>query len=475
MTDGPNTAQTDDGPGPARQTVGAIPEPGAGAAPKGALVLVTARFPYGVGEEFLEAEMPRLAERFAEVWIIPTAAPTGAAPTRTVPENVHVVRVASPLRQGASTADTLRLMLRHPIAALAGAWRSRSALPGISRFLESLRFDLVTGRIAASAAPALGALREGSAHPGPVVFYSYWLHTQARTAIALRARLGLRTAPIISRAHGGDLYDERSPSGRFPQRELVLGSLDRIHPVSEHGARTLAARHPGIASRVSVRRLGVSGAAAQRNQARAPFRVLSVSWIKPVKRLDLLVAALSELQRRGVDARWTHVGGGDATAERELRALADRRLATGTAEFTGALPNPQLRALLDDRPQSAFVNVSASEGVPVTIMEALAQGLPVVATAVGGTRELFADGMFDGLIEVVSPASDEPVSDSELATAVADRLERLARATDAEYARYADASLAEWRRHWSADANYAAFAEELRERAQGGTAAADRG
>ncbi|MBL3687802.1 glycosyltransferase [Leucobacter zeae] len=453
-------------------TVDANPKPGAGSPRGRALVLVTARFPYGVGEEFLEAELPEIAARFAEVWIIPTAAPTGAAPTRTVPANVHVVRVASPLRQGASTADTLRLMARHPFATAAAAWRSRSALPGASRFLESLRFDLVTGRLAASAAPALGALRGSD---GSVVFYSYWLHTQARTAIALRARLGLRSAPIISRAHGGDLYDERSPSGRFPQRELVLGSLDRIHPVSEHGAQTLATRHPAIAARVSVRRLGVSGATAQRNQSRAPFRVLSVSWIKPVKRLHVLVAALADLQRRGVDARWTHVGGGDAAAERELRALAEQRLTAGTAEFTGALPNPQLRALLDDRPQSVFVNVSASEGVPVTIMEALAQGLPVVATAVGGTRELFSERMFDGLIEVGASESAEPKSEAELAVEVADRLEALARATDAEYARYADASLAEWRHHWSADTNYAAFAEELRDRAQGGTAAADRG
>ena len=438
-------------------------------ASRASLVLVTARFPYGVGEEFLEAELPELAARFSEIWIVPTAAPTGEAasaqsgdaasiPTRAVPANVRVVRVAPPLPQGATTADTLRLMLRHPAASIAAAWRSRAALPAVSRFMEALRFDLVTGRIAAAAAPALASLR--GERSSPVVFYSYWLHTQARTAIALRDRLGLRSAPIISRAHGGDLYEERRAAGWFPQRELVLGALERIHPVSQNGVDTLARRHPAIAPRLSVRRLGVQGAAAPRNQTREPLRVLSVSWIKPVKRLEVLVAALAELQQRGIDVRWTHVGGGSDSAGHALRELAQARLAPGTAEFTGALTNPRLRAWLDEHPQSVFVNVSASEGVPVTIMEALAQGLPVVATDVGGTRELFSEDMFGGLVGIVSGGGG-PASDEALASAVADRLEALALAPDAEYARYADASLAEWRRNWSAAANYAAFADEL--------------
>jgi colanic acid/amylovoran biosynthesis glycosyltransferase len=68
-------------------------------------------------------------------------------------------------------------------------------------------------------------------------------------------------------------------------------------------------------------------------------------------------------------------------------------------EFTGPLPNEAVRDLL--RQTDCFALASFAEGVPVAVMEAMALGVPCVATRVTGVPELISDG-HDGLL--VPPA-----------------------------------------------------------------------
>ena len=62
-----------------------------------------------------------------------------------------------------------------------------------------------------------------------------------------------------------------------------------------------------------------------------------------------------------------------------------------TWTLAGNLPNETVRMCLAREPFDLFLNVSSSEGVPVSVMEALCSGIPVLATAVGGTPELVDD------------------------------------------------------------------------------------
>ena len=57
-------------------------------------------------------------------------------------------------------------------------------------------------------------------------------------------------------------------------------------------------------------------------------------------------------------------------------------------EFTGAFSNKEVLKFYQQNHVDLFINVSASEGVPVSIMEALSFGIPVIATNVGGTSEI---------------------------------------------------------------------------------------
>ena len=111
-----------------------------------------------------------------------------------------------------------------------------------------------------------------------------------------------------------------------------------------------------------------------------------------MKRLELLIEALGMLAAEHPELHvvWNHLGDGPL---RELAEAAATSALAGRMEFTfrGQLTNSAVLDFYRRNPVDVFANVSASEGVPVSIMEAQACGIPVVATAVGGTPEIVSD------------------------------------------------------------------------------------
>ena len=83
---------------------------------------------------------------------------------------------------------------------------------------------------------------------------------------------------------------------------------------------------------------------------------------------------------------WNHIGDGELN--KELHQMAKE---TGVADrfiFKGKMDSEHIMDFYTDHPFDVFVNTSDNEGVPVSIMEAFAAGIPVMATDVGGTREI---------------------------------------------------------------------------------------
>jgi glycosyltransferase involved in cell wall biosynthesis len=108
----------------------------------------------------------------------------------------------------------------------------------------------------------------------------------------------------------------------------------------------------------------------------------------PVKGQTLLVEVLARLIRRGVDARLTIVGDGPELGA--LRKLADDLGVAGAVRLEGALGQDEVAERYERA--DVFATASFAEGIPVVLMEAMASGLPVVATAITGIPELVQDG-----------------------------------------------------------------------------------
>ena len=103
-----------------------------------------------------------------------------------------------------------------------------------------------------------------------------------------------------------------------------------------------------------------------------------------IKRVDDLLRSFADLRARGSDAVLALVGDGPLLAQ--LEALADGSASGGRVALFGfsADVGPYFAAF------DVVALTSANEGTPVTLIEAQAAGLPVVATDVGGTSDVVA-------------------------------------------------------------------------------------
>jgi glycosyltransferase involved in cell wall biosynthesis len=255
------------------------------------------------------------------------------------------------------------------------------------------------------------------------------LHTHTAKAGAV-GRLGAllagpaRPRIVVHTFHGHVLRGYFGPvrTGFFRLLERSLARVStRLIAVSPEVRDDLVALRVAPAEKFSVIRLGIelSERVDLDNASRAETRrVLGigpdsfvVGWIgrmTAIKNTDVVLQAFAALRERGVDAALCLIGDGpDRDAlERKAHGLGVMRHCL----FLGYQENvARFYAAFD-----AFLLASENEGTPVTTIEALAAGCPVVATRVGGVPDVVEDGV-DGFLT-------EPRD----ADALAERLERLA-------------------------------------------------
>jgi glycosyltransferase involved in cell wall biosynthesis len=136
-----------------------------------------------------------------------------------------------------------------------------------------------------------------------------------------------------------------------------------------------------------------------------PAEVVSVGRLVSVKGHAVLLGALAELGRRGVDVHSTLIGAGPhrETLERIASELGVEERVT----FAGAVAQDRVHDYLGRA--DVFCLASFAEGLPVVLMEAMAMELPVVATRIAGIPELLEDGA-NGLL--VAPGREDLLADA---------------------------------------------------------------
>lgn len=407
------------------------------------VVLLTNVFPFAKGEEFLETEIAHLAAAFDRVVVVATQTTAEATQTRAVPDNCTVLRAGGPRPSGRRAAATVA---RGATRVLRPGHTGRPWHPG--KLATEALFE---GRAHA----AMGELRPQVASLGlgaddQVVIYSYWFHVTARLGMLVADELraaGVDVTKLVSRAHRYDLYPEESPFDHLPERRLLLEAYDEVHPVSDHGTRLLRDSYPRFAPKITTRRLGTVDPGIRVECRQEPARIVSCSWVIPVKRVDRLPEVLAAAERAGVSIGWTHFGSGD-----DLEAVRSdaQRLLGDQADLAGYVPNVELPERYRHLQPTAFVNVSSSEGVPVSIMEAIALGIPVVATDVGGVGEIVHDGVNGFLLSA-------EFTDEQATTA----LTTLVGAEPEQYQQWCANARQVWEQSFNEAVVYPAFAQEL--------------
>ena len=182
---------------------------------------------------------------------------------------------------------------------------------------------------------------------------------------------------------------------------LLAPFTARMICVSEH-ERELARRLPLPARRISVVHNGVQDHPLRASPATQPMRVIMVARCAPPKRHDLLLQALAlAANRLGREIAATLVGGGPqlATLRQQARTLGLKQV-----DFTGDVDN-----VPDRLPRHGlFVLISDHEGLPISVIEALRCGLPILGSDLPGMRELIKQGQEGWLV----PNRAEPLADA---------------------------------------------------------------
>ncbi len=131
-----------------------------------------------------------------------------------------------------------------------------------------------------------------------------------------------------------------------------------------------------------------------------PIRLLFVGRLVPVKGLKYLFQAVKLLIDQSLPFELRIVG--DGYHRGQLESLAKELGLTGHINFLGRVPfGPELFHIY--RESDIFVLPSLSEGIPKTLLEAMASGLPIVATRVGGVPDVVKDEETGLLVEPRSP------------------------------------------------------------------------
>lgn len=225
------------------------------------------------------------------------------------------------------------------------------------------------------------------------LIYTYWC--TSATVAALRLKNKYRGLKVITRFHGYDLFEERAAVDWQCLRGYIAKKCDRLIFVSKQGQEYFLAKWGREWEEKSlVSYLGCRKMAFIEDKKSDCLKIISCSSLIPLKRVELIIAALAKLPD-DFRVEWHHFGDGESrqNCESNARELLDGRENIWYT-FWGAVPNENLEDIYTEISPDLFLTASSSEGgVPVSIAEASAMGIPAVGTDVGGIPEIIINGV----------------------------------------------------------------------------------
>jgi glycosyltransferase involved in cell wall biosynthesis len=345
---------------------------------KADIIVFTNHYPYGTSEGFLYEELQCLSASFYHILLCPLDSANKSF-QRTVPENVKIFSPPFPdykskillLSHGIFKPTPYKILIHDFIRSK--VWTSRKKI--LRWFVASLFIRTYL--------PVLKRILSTIENPDNVLLYFFWGLQWSQ----LVPCMPLLKNKIAIRLHGSDLY-EFLYKDYIPLRELQLKRANLLVTVSETGKTYLTGRYPHLSLKIYLSRLGTTdyGWDPSGYQRTNTYLIVSCSNLVPVKRIHLIPRILKFVN---LNIHWVHFGNGPEI--KDIKKFCKLLPSNVSFEFKGFVPTSEIIRFYQEHSVDLFINVSASEGVPVSIMEALSFGIPVIATDVGGTGELISN------------------------------------------------------------------------------------
>lgn len=353
------------------------------------IIYITSSMPYGARETFIISEVEEVRKQGHEVLIVPMH-PRGPV-VHTDAKPLLECATSQPLLSPRIAKGAAEVFVRAPVRtfrALSWSLRSRSAKV-LLKNLAVYPKGLWLARLA----------REWKADH----IHAHWAATTATMALVASEFSGISWSCT---AHAWDITDWQS--GRAQRRgndSLLSLKISRscfVRFISRVGRRE--AEHPNLGasmdSRSFVLHMGVAipdltGVRPPNGRRRHPI-ILCPAALIPFKGHRYLIEAAYVLSERGVGFELWLAGAGEL--EDELRKQVEALDPAGNVRFLGQLAHQEVIGFYRRGEVDIVVLPSLDmgggehEGIPVSLMEALSYGVPVVSTSTGGIPELLGGG-----------------------------------------------------------------------------------
>ncbi len=204
----------------------------------------------------------------------------------------------------------------------------------------------------------------------------------------------VRKKPLVITVHGSDLTVLGESKFFRPLLKWVLDEADVIIAVSAY-MKGLLIKLGIDAEKIRIIYSGVDSHAMAEGDVRRVVFIGALVWQKAV---DILIEAFKDIKGSFPDAGLLIVG--DGPQRKSLESLVSR-LGLRDVEFKGYVDD--LDSLFTSR--SVFVLPSRNEGFGLSILEAMARGVPVVASKAGGIPEIVKDGQNGYFFTTANPRS----------------------------------------------------------------------
>lgn len=403
------------------------------------MLLVTQGFPFDECERaFLEVEFEELTKRFQMNVLANNV--TGKI-VHKFPEDIPCWRY----HIGKLNIFRLPAQLRYPEVRkdIVSCWFAMKAREKIRTTIRILAYSL-------RAEELFRQMEEIVKQQNINFIYTYWC-TQA-TVAAVRLKKRYPQLKVITRFHGYDLYRERVAGNWQPLRPFIAGNANLLVFACKRGREYFLGQWPGEWEKYSiVSYLGTRAMQRVIPQNTDKLAVVSCSNLIPLKRVHMIIEALALLSDQ-IRVEWHHLG--DGSEREKLEKLAVEKLTPKPHifwKFWGEVPHDEIETVYQKISPDLFITTSSTEGLPVSVQEAMAMGVPVIGTNVGGMRELILSGRSGYLI-----------SENTTSAEIAQLLKKFASMDVEQRCSFGDVAIERWRNYFCAQDTADAFVHYLK-------------
>lgn len=330
-------------------------------------------YPNGNDESFVETEVKYLAPKFKKIYIYPSI---GGSTQRNIPANVSVVN----LNSDKIKVSALKVLLGNIGLVIYVHFKELMNSPKKSTYIKHIReFNsrLLKGISIADKIDTIDTTSVGND-----VFYSFWMNENALALAVLKYRKKIEH--FVFRANGFDLYDVQAKYQYIPFRPFIFKQADKMFAVAKKGSDYMRSFNV-CPEKITYSYFGTGDLGVSVFDPNEKFTIFTCSDLRKIKRVDAMIDILSFIK---FPVKWIHHGDKGDSEKVFYEKLKQ-------------LP-PNVEFVLHERKENysdvlqffkknhfnLFVLLSSIEGLPVSLIEAMSFGIPLLATDVGGVSEV---------------------------------------------------------------------------------------